>query len=264
MTIPGALPPAAVARATAALDRVYAAERRDGRLGEGGAMHVLGGVWRDDAFAELVDNPAVFPLIWGELGWNIHVYHCHLDVTPPRTERRTVWGWHQDGGRQNLELETDPRPRLSLKVVYWLSDVSAPGRGNMLVIPGSHERNVLPRPARPELASDPPPGAVPVLASSGDALVFDRRLWHSRSDNLSPFTRKAIFLAYTFRWIRARDDFGIDRSSARFLRLSPIRRQLLGESAGPESDWGLGEEPAPLRAELRRRGALDVSVPSHR
>jgi len=37
--------------------------------------------------------------------------------------------WHQDGGRQNREIETDPRPRLSVKLAYWLSDVSGPGRG---------------------------------------------------------------------------------------------------------------------------------------
>lgn len=36
------------------------------------------------------------------------------------------FGWHQDGGRQNRELETDPRPRLSVKAVYWLFDVSQP------------------------------------------------------------------------------------------------------------------------------------------
>ena len=41
--------------------------------------------------------------------------------------------WHPDSGRVNIELETDPRPRLSLKVAYFLTDVSEPGRGNFYI-----------------------------------------------------------------------------------------------------------------------------------
>jgi phytanoyl-CoA dioxygenase PhyH len=266
LAIPGALAPGLVGRLTNAIDRVYAEEGAQGRLDDADAMHLLGGIGRDDAFLELLDPPAVFPVIWGELGWNVHVYHCHLDVTPPRRSPREppAWGWHQDGGRLNLELDGDPRPRMSLKVVYWLSDLSAPGRGNMLVLPRSHGRNTLPRPQHPELGLRQPVGAEPVLASAGDALVFDRRLWHSRSDNLSQVTRKAIFLAYTYRWIRPRDDFDIDPAGASFRSLSPIRRQLLGEGANHHAFWGLGEVQVPVREELDRQGLLDPAVPSHR
>lgn len=264
LRIPGALSPAHVERLAGALDRVHARERAAGRTETGGPMHLLGGIGREDAILELVDQPATLPVVWGELGWNIHLYHCHLDLTPPRAQprKRPFWGWHQDGGRLNLDIESEPRPRLSLKVAYWLSDLSEPGRGNMLVIPGSHERNTLARP--PQVGFGDPEGAMPVLASPGDALVFDRRLWHSRSDNLSAITRKAVFLAYTYRWIRPRDELEIDRRGARFRRLSPVRRQLLGDAEGPRSHWGLPNERVPLRIELDRRGLLDPAVPSHR
>jgi ectoine hydroxylase len=254
--MPGVLRPAAVARLAAALDRVYEEEVARGRTAAGAPMHLLGEIGRDDLFLELVDHPVVFPVIWGELGWNIHLYHCHLDVTPPQTEPRHsyVWGWHQDGGRQNLDLDSDPRPRMSLKVAFWLSDLSEPGRGNVLVVPGSHESNTLPRPDRPELGFDPPAGAEPVLASPGDALVFDRRLWHSRSDNLSEHTRRVVFLAYSFRWVRPRDELGIDPSSERFRSLTPVRRQLLGEPASPHDQWGLRPDAVPLYAERGRPG----------
>jgi Phytanoyl-CoA dioxygenase (PhyH) len=264
--VPGALSAAGVERLDAALNRVYAEERLAGRLGDGDAMHVLGGLGRDPAFVELIDHHAVFPAICAELGWNIHVYHAHLDVTPPRDAPRTppVWGWHQDGGRQNLDMAgVGPRPRLSLKVAFWISDVSEPGRGNMLVIPGSCERNSLARPRAGE-SFEQPRRAEPVLARAGDALIFDRRLWHSRSDNLSAITRKAIFVAYTFRWIRPRDDLGVDRDDPRYAALTPIRKQLLGGEASPHSCWGLERDSAPLRAELDRRGALDPAIPCHR
>jgi ectoine hydroxylase len=250
LAIPGVLGPAPVACLAAALDRVYDEEvaRRHIRARE--PMHLLGEIGRDDLFLELLDHPAVFPFIWRELGWNIHLYHCHLDVTPPLTgpRRRPAWGWHQDGGRQNLDLESDPRPRMSLKVAFWLSDVSVAGRGNMLIVPGSHESNTLRRPDHPELGFDPPERAEPVLARAGDALVFDRRVWHSRSDNLSEHTRRVIFLAYTFRWVRPRDDLGIDPSSERFRGLSSVRRQLLGEPASRDHQWGLEPAAVPLHA----------------
>jgi ectoine hydroxylase len=250
LALTGVLSPAEVDRLSAAIDRVYDEEVAGGHIRRGEPMHVLGDIARDDLFLDLVDHPLVLPLISDELGWNIHLYHCHLDVTPPLTEprRRPAWGWHQDGGRQNLDLDSDPRPRMSLKVAFWLSDVSEPGRGNILVVPGSHERNTLPRPANPEDGFDPPGGTRPVLASPGDALVFDRRLWHSRSDNLSEHTRRVVFLAYSFRWVRPRDEFGIDPGSERFRALSPVRRQLLGEPAPGRHQWGLHPGTVPLYA----------------
>ena len=55
--------------------------------------------------------------------------------------------WHQDGGRQNREIETIPRPRLSVKLPYCLSDVSEPGRGNLKVVPGQPPGELDSRPA---------------------------------------------------------------------------------------------------------------------
>ena len=266
LLIRSAVKPPAVARLAAAIDRLYDEELVAGRVKQGERMHMLGGVARSDAFLELLDNAAVFPHICRELGWNIYVYHSHVDLTPPVAgeSSRPVWGWHQDGGRQNLDLEGEPRPRLSLKVGFWLSDVSVPGRGNMLVIPGSHTRNSLPRPSAREGSVEQPTGCEPVLARPGDALIFDRRLWHSRSENRSAHTRKAVFLSYTYRWIRPRDWIGIDRSSARFRGLSALRGQLLGLDSEPHSHWGLRSDDVPLRGALERRGALDPSTPNHR
>ena len=114
--------------------------------------------------------------------------------------------WHQDGGRQNREIETDPRPRLSVKLAYWLSDVSVEGRGNFKVVPGSHLRNWIDGPPRRDVEWPEPEGAVEVLANPGDAVFFDRRIWHTRTNNYSDVTRKGMFFAYTLRWIAVRDE----------------------------------------------------------
>jgi Phytanoyl-CoA dioxygenase (PhyH) len=254
--VPRALSPDQLHRYPDLHERIYREERSAGRLAGSdlgtnppGAMHSFGFVLRHRSYLELLDLPTTFPLVSDVLGWNIYMYHCHIDQHPPvdRPMPR-VWRWHQDGGRQNVELDgLGTRPRLSVKVAYFLSDVSRPGRGNMLVIPGSHRRNHLPRPEGSSDGFHVPEGATPVCLRAGDAVVFDRRLWHSRSDNRSALTRKALFLAYTYRWIRPRDDYLIDWDSEAYRDLSPIRRQLLGWGRDAQSFWGLGEDEVPLR-----------------
>jgi hypothetical protein len=265
LLVPGALPAVLRERLIEATDRVYAQEALGDRLRPDRSLHLLGFLDRDDLFLELLDLPSTFPYVWGLLGWNIYAYHCHLDVNPTVAEAGTpFWGWHQDGGRQNLEIETDPRPLLAAKVAYVLSDLSEPGRGNTRIIPGSHKRNTLPRPEHPELGFGEPEGAVEVLAKPGDAFVFDRRLWHSRSVNTSGITRKMLFVAYTYRWIRPREALSLDRDPVWWRRISPVRRQLLGEGLDTNSFWGLGDDTYPLRDSLKAQGMLDRTVPSQR
>jgi ectoine hydroxylase-related dioxygenase (phytanoyl-CoA dioxygenase family) len=222
----------AVERVTAAVDRVWAQERPDRS-----ALHLLGFLGRDPAFVELTDHPRTFPLVHALLGWNIYVYHCHLDVHPPLHEPPR-WRWHQDGGRQNVELES-PRPRLSVKVAYFLTDVDGPEQGALRVVRGSHLRDTLPTDREPEQAE-------PLLVRAGSAVVFDRRLWHARGDNRSERTRKALFYGYTYRWIRPRDDLGL--GDAQIAALDPVRRQLVGAGTGAIGYWIPTKEDVPLRA----------------
>src|SRR5207253_2326125 len=90
----------------------------------------------------------------------------------------------QDGGRQNVELES-PRPRLSLKAAWFLTDVPTADHGALRLVPGSHVRDALPRDREPE-------DAVPLLVRAGTAVVVDRRLWHARGDNRSGATRRVL------------------------------------------------------------------------
>jgi ectoine hydroxylase-related dioxygenase (phytanoyl-CoA dioxygenase family) len=269
LAVPDALSPEQMNRFSELHERIYAEERSAGRLASSasgssraGAMHTFGFVVRDPAYLDLLDLPSVFPLVCGLLGWNIHMYHCHIDQHPPVTGAvAPVWGWHQDGGRQNVEMDSEPtRPRMSIKVVYFLSDVSVPGRGNTLVLPGSHRLNRIPRPEPGVTHGEQPEGAVPLCVPPGTAVLFDRRLWHSRSDNTSSITRTALFLAYTYRWIRPRDTLPIDWTLEPYRSLSPIRKQLLGDGDDAPSFWGIGCDP-PLKEWLRRRGLLDRTVP---
>jgi len=136
--IEDALDVAELASLTDAVDDFH---RRRG----GGTLHELGFLGADERFAELVDHPAVLPVVVATLGWNVFMYQ-----------------------------------------------------------------------------------------------------WHARGDNTSDVTRKVLFFAYTYRWIRPRDD--LDLSASFLAGTSPTRRQLLGDGTSAIGHWIPTEEDVPLRA----------------
>jgi len=208
-------------------------------------LHDLVGL--DDAFLELVDLPTTFSKVWEILGWHIQVFHTQLLVTPPAPAQATAgaYGWHQDNNRMNLDLETQPQPRISVKVGYFLTDLPEPGMGNLRVVPGSHTF------AGPTLAGgEQPDGALEVVAAAGDAIIFDRRLWHSASTNVSSVTRMFVTVGYSYRWVRPKSDMALD---AMLPSLSPVRRQLLGTHTSANAWFDPTDDDVPLREWIRAR-----------
>src|SRR5947209_9203374 len=169
------LPPRLIEELSAVVERRDAEHRAQMGLGPYERLNLLDFVGKDELFLELLDWPQTFPKVWGLLGWNIQLYHSHMTVTPvvPSEARpaKQRLGWHQDSGRLNQEMETEPRPRISLKVAFFLTDTGEAGRGNFSVIPGSHRQNQVEYPA--DGIADPA-GATPVCVGPGAAVFFDR------------------------------------------------------------------------------------------
>jgi hypothetical protein len=186
-------------------------------------LHLFGFQGLHPQFLELVAHPPIIAIVRAALTANVYVYHSHLDVHPPLSDPAAFrFSWHRDGGRINDDLGVWPQPRLSVKVAYFLSDVLEPDRGNLHVIPRSH----LSMDAVPPDGAIAPESAVPVLAPAGSAVLFDRRLIHSRGPNTSHTTRRALFLAYAHRWLRPRDVPTLPPGTVE--GLSSLQRQLLG------------------------------------
>lgn len=202
-------------------------------------------------FLDLVDYDKVLPKVWGILGWNIYMYHTHMIVTPPSGQPKSdkTFGWHQDSGRVNLEMESHPRPRLSLKVAYFLSDLSEPDRGNFWIVPNSHLQDTMPL---SENGIGQPEGAIPVCVKPGTAVFFDRRLWHAASTNWSDITRKVLFYGYGYRWIRRKDDMTMVDSLLE--KSDPVRRQLLGDGLNCNGYYTPTDGDVPLKVWMREQG----------
>ena len=228
-------------------DRLDAEERAKIGLEPHKMLSKFRTVIEDDILLELLDNKKVFPLLWDILGWNIQLYISHLIMYPPEPPdtQRVQKGahWHQDGGRPVPEMER-PHPRLSLKVSYWLSDVPHRDNGAMRIVPCSHKLDTRP----PNSDKDPdgdPEGAIDLLVKRGTAILFDRRMWHSRGWNFSDVTRKVLFMGYSYRWLRGLD---YNLMPPELLeKCDPIRRQLLGDGVDIKGWWQPTDADVPLK-----------------
>ena len=239
------------------VDRVDARERRPehgNRL-----LSVTDVVQEDEAMVELIDNPRVFPKLLSILGWNIYLYHSHLDVTPSENTEDQPWNvaWHQDSMRVNDEIESNPRPRLSVKIGYYLTDVSAPEHVNTLVVPGSHRINSL---ECPDDGVSNPDGAIPLCLHPGDAVILDRRVWHTRSPNRAGSSRKVIWYGYSYRWMRPKDEMTVAHL---YNQLSPVQRQILGDATSANSVYDPRPEDTPLKAWLEKHAPHLATASPH-
>ncbi len=185
-------------------------------------VHLLSCLDKHPDLVEIVDWPPLLAAVSSLLSSNIYVHHSHLDIHPPH-ERSAGRRWHRDGGVQGREMRLMPvdQPRLSVKAGVFLTDVLESDDGAFEVVPGSHRD----RASRPT-DTDSKDG-LPLIVSAGSVVLFDSRLWHRRRDNVGRVTRKALFCAYTYRWIAQRDE-PFDAWPNRHL-LSPLRRQLVGD-----------------------------------
>jgi ectoine hydroxylase-related dioxygenase (phytanoyl-CoA dioxygenase family) len=245
LLVPGALPPPMVERLVRAADRLYEQGVAAEGLSARNHWQMRNCIVADEVFLELLDWPAILPLVVGLLNWDIHLITSHLIVRPPSPpgtgEDFKGESWHRDGGLSPVEMQ-EPHPRLFLKVAYLLSDQLEPGRGNTQVVPGS---NRLVGPPAQAPGAPHPYGAIEILGKPGDAFLFEQRTWHAVGPNRSDLTRKTLFLGYGYRWVRAMD---YQTPPEELLPLcNPIRRQLLGEVKTPMGVYLPQDEDVPLR-----------------
>ncbi len=221
--------------------------------------NVTNAVERDPAIARLMEEAGALDLVVNHLGYNLQLHSSLLSIRRPvGPEQAGIRRGRGTGGRVSLDWHRDgPSPQFprveafSAKVAYILSDMSAPGRGNTKVIPGSHRRSEFrPSDGNPRLE---PPGTVEVLGRPGDAFAFTQNLWHAAGPNLSQVERRLIFIGYCFCWARPLHDLADPQ--ALLQDASPIRRQLVGDVG---HKYMPTDELLPLKAYWRGPGAVNV------
>ncbi len=189
-------------------------------------------------FLDLLDYAPIMAYVRGLLNPQPHFHGCDAIYEVERAGHHGV-GWHIDGIQDGFRNLKPHIPLLQLKVGYYLSDMSAPGQGNLTLVPGSHKALCDPAPddlRRPELF----PGALQVCGGPGTAFLFHNAVWHTGGPWTQPEGRRIIlYYAYEHPWMLACAEPW--RYSRAFLNgLSPERRKLFHGFLfdPPEYRWG--------------------------
>jgi ectoine hydroxylase-related dioxygenase (phytanoyl-CoA dioxygenase family) len=192
---------------------------------------------RTDAFDELMDHPRVLGKLVSLIGHYIQVMGSEVFVRGAADE--AITGFHTDLGEALQQiLPTPDNPMLTVKIQYFLTDLSSADAGNFMVIPGTHFRRAATSNREcmiDEVNETVPPGSVPagarqILARPGDVVAFPWTLWHAVAPNRSGRTRLSVTFRYGQLALRPLENYGgILRDPARVF--TPRQRRLLGDLA---------------------------------
>jgi phytanoyl-CoA hydroxylase len=201
--LPGFIPPELVRRLGSAFD--VAAERCRGdwhqAIARGGAdprfCDIPDILDVDDAFIDVVDIPALVPLLLGAVGDDVQLNHTHARLFPPG--KTFTAPWHSDM-KHVLGIAHDHCPNFFVKVHYFFEDLE-PDQGCLAFLPGTHRLPVgYPKPA----ISDPhnSSAVVKIVPKAGDCVMFNTHVLHMALDNKSEKIRKSLIYAYSHFWLK--------------------------------------------------------------
>ncbi len=179
---------------------------------------------------DLLDHEPVFRRALALMGPYIQV--CGTEILVRRPRISPALALHLDGGASLNRMMPHPGSPLShLKALYFLTDITMPDTGNVIVVPGSH-RIPLPDTVE-EIARHPARDQErQLIVQAGDVLLFPWNLWHAVGANRADRTRISAVVWYSQLWARPVDYDRMDETV--FARLTPRRRLLLGGLTDPK------------------------------
>ncbi|OGG49740.1 MAG: hypothetical protein A3F84_22840 [Candidatus Handelsmanbacteria bacterium RIFCSPLOWO2_12_FULL_64_10] len=196
-----------------------------------GALRDL--VNQDDVFVDMVDHPALLPIVRAVVGDDAQLRYAQGGIIRPGTDSGS--GWHCDlSGIVGVYL---PDSILMTKLFTYLEDVPEDG-ACLSFVPGSH-RYELGHPL-PDLAvHEDMPHHVKMVVRSGDAVLMNGYTWHARFHNRSDRPRKVLEYSYVHAWMKTMYEFkDLSPHVQELVMRSHNRRQLFGVPGPEQSDWG--------------------------
>ena len=146
----------------------------------------------DPAFLDVMDHKPVMAYVRAFLTRSPHFHASDAIWESGASDHGPQW--HPDGGY--LRVLERPTPLMQLKVGYYLSDMTKPGRGNLMLVPGSH-RNVAEPLGDQKGGYDTMPGAIQICGPTGTAVMFHNAVWHTRGPSTDANGQR-IMLYYAY------------------------------------------------------------------
>jgi len=144
----------------------------------------------DPGFRDLLDHPAVLPILRDLLGDHLRLDHAYGIRMAPQSSGLGLHGGGMPFDPSQYYLHHGGRMYNGLTTVTWSLVDSGPGQGGFGCIPGSHKADEhLP----PEIPSD---WVREVPLSAGSVLIFTEALTHCTIPWTAPHERKAVLFKY--------------------------------------------------------------------
>jgi ectoine hydroxylase-related dioxygenase (phytanoyl-CoA dioxygenase family) len=200
----------------------------------------------DDVFFPLITHASTFSLVTQLLSPHISLLTSHLIYRYPDPEGSPdtvrMPGWHRDHFTSMRDLGHTHIPRHSLKIAYYLTDLSEPNSGATLMAAGSN--HLKERIKIPDGQVDPATRVEPLL-KAGDCVFFENRTWHAGTANATNRTRKAVMFGYCYNWMRPIDYR--QQSPEMIEKLNRMQRFLVGESVDDTKEFQVGGGANPVK-----------------
>ncbi len=174
---------------------------------------------RDPAFLEIIDHPAVFPILQTLMGEHLILIDNDVELSPHHLNRN---GWHRGCPMNGYSFEHGNFHCTMVKCIWYLTDIRK-GQNATRIIPGSHKSLIA---TPPTDSDDHLPGEVELEVNAGSVLIFSEVCLHAGNRNPSDKTRVNMYYNYGPSWVQPWE--GYRASPELVAQTSGVRRQLLG------------------------------------
>lgn len=182
---------------------------------------------KDKRFIDILDDPFLRAVLMENLN---DPYYKHL---PPEEPNYVLSFYNARSSGSELPLHTDtfmPSPgekTWTMQAAFVLQDCRL-GNGCTLLVPGSHTSGKF---VDRELKN-----VKAVEAKSGDLILWDSRIWHGASANISGKSRWMLIATFSCWWVKQRTDMPRSLPQEIYGQLSDRQKSLLGFCSIPPRD----------------------------
>jgi len=156
----------------------------------------------NQSFAPYLTDSRLMQISTALLGQNLRISFTSVIVNEPGNDRGA---WHADWpfNQKNAGHIAPPYPDAIFHLTtLWMISPFSEQNGGTLVVPGSHRQKNNPTDLNHEVESNEVvPTEINVTGRAGSVLMFDSRLWHSTSPNLTNEPRVALAVRYAPWWL---------------------------------------------------------------
>lgn len=174
----------------------------------------------DDRFIFLLDNPPVLTRMKAILGNCVQLHSATARVTQPGEPDQN---WHRDGpwpmAPENTPYGSIPG---QINCGYFLDELTMEN-GPIAILPGSQRVPFRPPEGHPHF-----PDEKFVLATPGQAVMFDGWIYHRGVANNSDQRRRVCLMCYQNSWMKSREPFDGPRVTKLIENGTPEQQLLLG------------------------------------